>query len=186
MRQSPIIDSGGAVFALIFHPSHIENFEFRCEGLADLGHSAAWQVHFIEGDDPNKAFTSFKMKGSIHLPRLKGRAWISADGYNVLRIETDLVDPIAKIDLKREHQVISYAPVEFPTKHLRLWLPDKSSIYIATRRHAYQRVHTFADFQLFSVDSMEGFKQPDGNQPHFLDRILAETGASEPRLQKSQ
>src|SRR5262249_10295735 len=57
IQQTPIIDSGGAVFALIFHPSHIENFEFRCEGLTDLEHSPAWQVHFVEGDDPNKAFT---------------------------------------------------------------------------------------------------------------------------------
>ena len=97
------------MFALIFHPSHIENLEFQCEGLTDFKHSPAWQVHFVEGDDPNRAFTAIKMGGSIHLPRFKGRAWISADGYNVLRIETDLVDPIAKIDVQREHQVIPYA-----------------------------------------------------------------------------
>ena len=163
------------MFALIFHPSHIENLEFQCEGLTDFKHSPAWQVHFVEGDDPNKAFTAIKMRGSLHLPRLKGRAWISADGYNVLRIETDLVDPITKIDLQREHQVITYAPVEFPAKNIRLWLPDRSSVYIATRRHSYQRVHTFAEFQLFSVDSMEVVKEPNANRPdQFLNKTLAE------------
>src|SRR5215471_11554136 len=84
IRQAGIVDSGGAVFALIFHPSHIGNFEFRCEGLTDMEHSPAWQVHFVEGDDPNKVFTAIKIGGAIHLPGFKGRAWISADGYNVL------------------------------------------------------------------------------------------------------
>lgn len=160
IREGAIIDTGAAVFALIFHPSHIENFEFRCEGLTDLQGTPAWQVHFLEGDDPHRAFTAIRRGGTTRLPRFKGRAWISADGYNVLRIETDLVQPIAKIDLQREHQVITYAPVEFPTKHMRLWLPDTSSIYIASHRHRYERVHTFGEFQLFTVDSTESAKGP--------------------------
>jgi len=168
IRQTPIIDSGAAVFALIFHPSHIVNFEFRCEGLTDLQQGPAWQVHFVEGNDPDKAFTAVKKGGTIHLPRFKGRAWISSDGYNVLRIETDLVNPIAEIDIQREHQVITYAPIDFSGKHIRLWLPDKSSIYIATRRHHYQRIHTFADFQLFSVDSMQAVKEPVDKKPDQL------------------
>jgi len=175
-RQAAIIDSGAAVFALIFHPSHIGNFEFQCEGLTDLQQSPAWQVHFVEGDDPTKAFTAIRKGRTIELPRLKGRAWISADAYNVVRIETDLVGPVAQIGLRREHQVITYAPVEFPAKHIRLWLPDKSSIYIAIQRHHYERVHTFADFQLFSVDSMEAVKEPAGNKPdQFTFRTLAES-----------
>jgi tetratricopeptide (TPR) repeat protein len=184
--HSPIIDSGGAVFALIFHPSHIGNFEFRCEGLTDLAHSPAWQVHFIEGDDPDKAFTAIHMKGAIHLPRLKGRAWISTNGYNVLRIETDLVNPLTGIDIQREHQIITYAPVEFPSKHIRLWLPDKSSIYIATHRRHYQRVHTFGEFQLFSADSVQAVKQPTASEPtHFVKTMFAESAPFEPKLQEA-
>jgi len=164
INQAPIIDTGAAVFALIFHPSHVGNFEFRCEGLTDLQGTPAWQVHFLEGDDPNKAFTAIRYGRSVHLPRFKGRAWISADGYNVLRIETDLVKPIAKIDLQREHQIITYAPVDFPAKHIRLWLPDNSSLYIAFHHHHYERVHTFGEFQLFSVDSAEAVKEPMDNK----------------------
>jgi hypothetical protein len=185
-RQAAIVDSGAAVFALIFHPSHIGNFEFECEGLTDLQQSPAWQVHFVEGDDPNKAFTAIKKGGTIHLPRFKGRAWISTDGYNVLQIETDLVNPIAQIDLQREHQVITYAPVEFPAKHIRLWLPDRSSIYIATHRRHYERVHTFADFQLFSVDSMEAVKESRSKKPdQFFSKTLAESEPFQRKLQQS-
>lgn len=36
IHDAAVTDTGAAVFALIFHPSHIGNFEFRCEGLTDL------------------------------------------------------------------------------------------------------------------------------------------------------
>jgi Tfp pilus assembly protein PilF len=162
--RQPVMDLGSAVFALIFHPSHIGNFDLRCEGLTDLQGAPAWQLHFVESADPNRPFTAIRSGGSIHLARLKGRAWISTDSYDVLRIETDLVSPVAQIDLQREHQVITYAPVEFPRSHTRLWLPDSTSLYIAYRGHRYERVHTFTEFQLFSVESTEAVKEPIVNK----------------------
>ena len=81
-----------------------------------------------------------------------------------MQIETDLLAPIAQIDLQLEHQVISYVPVEFPKRQVRLWLPDSSSLYIAYRGHRYERVHTFTQFQLFSVESTEAVKEPIVNK----------------------
>jgi tetratricopeptide (TPR) repeat protein len=159
-QQTPVMDSGTAAFALIFHPSHVENFDFRCEGLTELQGSAAWQVHFEESADPNKAFTAIHIGRSVYLPKFKGRAWITTSGYDVLRIETDLVAPIPNINLQREHQVINYAPVEFQKRHVRLWLPESTSLYIAYRGRRYERVHRFSQFQVFSVDSAEAVKEP--------------------------
>lgn len=160
VRPASVMDFGAAIFALIFHPSHIGNFDFRCEGLTGVQGTPAWQVHFEESSDPSRAFSAFSVSGSLNLIRLKGRAWITTDTYNVLRIESDLADPITKIKLQREHQVITYAPVDFPKRHIQLWLPETSSLYIAYRGHHYERIHTFSDYQLFSVDSTEAVKEP--------------------------
>jgi tetratricopeptide (TPR) repeat protein len=151
--QNKVMDFGGALFALIFHPSHIGNFEFRCEGLADLQGLPVWQLHFLESNDSNRPFAAVRNGGSITLTKFKGRAWITSDGYEVLRIETDLVSPVVPIDLQREHKIITYAPVEFPSRHTRLWLPDSNSLYIVYRGHRYERVHTFTEFRLFSVSA---------------------------------
>jgi tetratricopeptide (TPR) repeat protein len=159
-QRISVMDSGTAAFALIFHPSHIENFDFRCEGLTELQGSTAWQVHFEESADPNKAFTAIHVGGSVYLPKFKGRAWITTSSYDVLRIETDLVAPIPNINLQREHQVINYAPVKFPTRQVRLWLPESTSLYIAYRGRRYERVHRYSQFQVFSVDSAEAVKEP--------------------------
>ena len=164
IRQAAVMDSGTAAFALIFHPSHVGNFDFRCEGLTELRGSLAWQVRFEEKTDPGRSFTAIRSGWATYLPRFKGRAWITTDSYNVLQIETDLLAPIAQINLQLEHQVISYAPVEFPKRRVRLWLPDSSSLYIAYRGHRYERVHSFSQFQLFSVESTEAAKEPVANK----------------------
>jgi len=161
-RQPSIVDSGTAALALIFHPTHIRDFDFRCEGMTELSGKSAWQVRFEESANSKNAFTAIRMGGSLYLPRLKGRAWIATETYEVLRLETDLVSPIPQIDLQLEHLIVGYAPVEFPKHHVRLWLPESTSIYVAYRGHRYQRLHTFSQFQLFSVGSDEAIKDPVG------------------------
>jgi len=160
IRQASLVDTGTAAFALMFHPTHVGNFDFRCEGLTELRASPAWQVHFEERADPTKPFQAIRIGGSIYLPRLKGRAWIGTDSYDVVRLETDLASPIPQIDLQLEHQVISYAPVEFQEHHIRLWLPQSTSLYIAYHGHRYERVHNFSQFLLFSVDAAPAIKEP--------------------------
>ena len=160
-QRASFVDLGTAAFALIFHPSHIGNFDFHCEGLTELRGQLAWQVHFVEGADPNRSFSAMRVGRTVELTRFKGRAWISTDNYNVLQIETDLVSPMEKLKLQREHWVIIYAPVEFSSRHIQLWLPESSSLYIAYRGgRRYERIHTLSDFQLFSVDSVQTEKEP--------------------------
>jgi tetratricopeptide (TPR) repeat protein len=159
-RESSVVDTGSAVFALIFHPSHIGSFDFRCEGMTHVQGSSAWQIHFEESASANQPFQAIRIGGSMYLPRLKGRAWIASDRYEVLRMETDLVSPIPQIDFNLEHLVISYAPVEFKSHSVRLWVPASTALYVAYRGHRYERVHSFNNFQLFSVDSDQAVKEP--------------------------
>lgn len=158
--QPPLTDTGTAAFALIFHPLHIGNLEVRCEGVSEMQGSPAWQVHFAESSDPAKSFTAMRVGRALYLPRLKGRAWIATDNYEVLRIDTDLVSPIPEIELRVEHLSIVYASVEFQKLHLRLRLPESASLYIGYRGHRYKRVHNFSQFQLFWVEANQNIKEP--------------------------
>lgn len=165
IQRSLLTDTGTAAFALIFHPHHIANFDVRCEGQTELQGVLAWQVHFEESDDPTKAFHGIRIDRSTYHLRFKGRAWIAQDSYEVLRMETDLVAPIPKIDLQVEHLEIAYAPVTFPKRKVQLWLPQSATLYIYYHGHRYERVHQFSRFQLFWVDTTESVKEPHSS-PH--------------------
>lgn len=156
-----IADTGTAALALMFHPKLIGNFEIHCEGRTDIQGTAAWQLRFKEGTDPSKALSEFETKGgSKYRLRLKGRAWISADNFQVLRLQTDLQAPIQEINLQVHHSDIAYAPVEFAKHKFRVWLPESALLQVQYQGRRYQSVHTFSHFQLFQVDTEERVKEP--------------------------
>lgn len=165
LPATPLADTGTGAFALVFHPRHIQNFDFRCEGKTESSGLPAWQVHFEEKPDPMKAFHAIKIETSTYPLRFKGRAWLDANTLQVLRLETDLVAAIQPIQLQLEHLEITYAPVEFQKKKITLWLPESATLYIGYRGRRYRRVHTFSRFQLFSVDTGQGVKEPAATAP---------------------
>jgi hypothetical protein len=157
----PLSDTGTAAFALIFHPQKIGNFEFHCEARTALHGIAAWQLRFEESPDPRKSFHQIRIDRSVYQLRFKGRAWIAADDYQILRLQTDLVAPISQIHLQQEHLDISYAPVDFTKPKFRVWLPESASMQIRYRGRSYQRVHNFSHFQLFLVVTEQTVKEPN-------------------------
>ena len=75
--------------------------------------------------------------------RNRCRAWITADKFQIVRIEAEIVHPIPEIQLLSEHQVVEYGPVPFPKKNTTVWLPKNAQIYFDLRKHHYYRRHSF-------------------------------------------
>ena len=85
--QASMLDSGIAAFALIFHSTHIDNFQFRCEGLNRL-QGAALAASLRRKRGPEQGVYRYPRGAFRDLPRFKARAWIAASSGEVLRIET--------------------------------------------------------------------------------------------------
>jgi len=150
-----IASSGFAALALVFHPNMRDDFELSCEGLGGWHGQATWLVHFVQRDDrPNRMHT-YKVGAQVYPVKLKGRAWITADNFQIVRIESEMVSPMPQIQLRSEHQIVEYGPVPFARKNLSLWLPRSAEIYFDFRRHRYHRRHSFGHYMLFAVDSNE-------------------------------
>jgi tetratricopeptide (TPR) repeat protein len=152
--------TGFITLALVFHPSMQADFEFQCEGQAVWNGQPSWVVHFRQRRDRPNRMHSYTLGGQIIPVPLKGRAWISADKFQIVRIEADIVKPVPEIQLLSEHQIVEYGPVPFPKKDTTLWLPKQAEIYFDFRKHRYYRRHSFAHYMLFSVDTDEKRKVP--------------------------
>jgi tetratricopeptide (TPR) repeat protein len=162
MAQFPdgIASKGFPTLALVFHPNMRDNFEFTCQGLGDWKGKATWVVHFRQRDDHPNRIHDFKIGAMIYSVNLKGRAWITADKFQVIRIESELVKPMPAIQLLTEHQIVEYGPVYFQKKNIELWLPKSAELYFDFRKHRYFRRHSFDHFMLFSTDSDEKYGGP--------------------------
>jgi hypothetical protein len=161
-RQFPaqIATEALPVMALIFHPLMVSDFKLTCEGLGEWGGRPAWQVRFEQRQDRPNRIRYYKIQDNYYPVGLKGRAWIDAGTYQVLRLETDLIRPVKGIELARERLSIEYAQVQFHSHDVQLWLPKTAELYWERHGRQYYRRHEFSDFKIFSVDTDQKFQRP--------------------------
>jgi tetratricopeptide (TPR) repeat protein len=151
---------GTVAMVFVFHPNYAGDFDFRCEGRAHQGNQEAWQIHFSQKPDRASRLRSYRLGNQYFRVGIKGRAWISTETSQVLRMETDLVSKVPEIRLQAEHQDILYGPVPFRKKHLVLWLPLATETYLDFNGHRIHRRQDLSNYLLFWVDDRETIEKP--------------------------
>jgi len=157
---SKLATIGTAALALIFHPTFVKDFSIECEGQADWKGHKAWVLRLQQSKEND--FRGYRLANRYFRVMLKARAWIDAQSFEVLHLETNLREHIPEIPLELEQVSVDYGMVDFHAKDLQLWLPQKSDIYMDYRKRKYHYRHTFSDFQLFWVGTTEKVKKPKG------------------------
>lgn len=153
-----IATQGVPGIALLFHPFLSSDYKFECEGLGEWAGKAAWQVHFVQRPDRPGRILGYRAANKYATLPLKGRAWIDPGTFHVLRLETELVQPLKDLGLTEEHIAISYGPVKFRALEQQLWLPQSADLYVERQGRRYYRRHTFNRFQLFTVDTAQNIQ----------------------------
>ena len=156
------ITNGLPALILIFHPYNVGSFDLNCEGLARWNGRLVWQVHFRQRTDKPNTIRSYKigLDGPTYPVSLKGRAWIAADSYQIVRLETDLVTPVPEIRLAADHTAIEYGPVKFRERKVDMWLPQSAEVYYDWKGRRIHRRHSFSNYLLYSVDDRQHISTP--------------------------
>jgi tetratricopeptide (TPR) repeat protein len=167
-----VATNGLPALVLIFHPANAVNFEMACEGLSRRSTGLAWQVHFKQRADRPNTVRKYRIgaDGPAYPVALKGRAWISADTYQIVRLETDLVAPVPQIRLVADHTEIEYGPVKFKDGAVNMWLPQSAEVFYDWRGQRIHRRHSFSHYMLFGVEEKQKISAPK------VDNTAAETG----------
>src|SRR6266403_1041087 len=147
---------------LIFHPYSAVNYDMTCEGLAHWNGGLAWQVHFRQRRDKPSTDRRYRVgeAGPSYPVALKGRAWIAADTFQIVRLETDLVAPLPEIRLVADHTAIEYSAVHFRKRNVDMWLPRTAEVFYDLKGRRVHRRHSFSNYMLFSVDDRQWIDVP--------------------------
>jgi hypothetical protein len=92
-------------------------------GLGRWHDQAAWLVHFKQREDRPARIHDYRVGGEVYSLRLKGRAWITADKFQIVWIESELISPMPQIQVRNEQQVVEYGPVHFQQKKSGIMAP---------------------------------------------------------------
>jgi hypothetical protein len=145
----------------VLQPVYRDRFSFSCEGLANVRGQAAWQVRFEEKRDAKgTGIRTWQTQRALYQIPVKGHVWVANATYAVLRVETDLRDPIAGLELTKDHILVDYGPVDFTAGDARLWLPWSADMYMELHGKRYHHKHFLSNYMLFGVDATHKVSAP--------------------------
>lgn len=153
-------DIGAAALALIFHPDLQPDYEMNCEGIDTRNGQLDWVVHFQQRKDKPSRTAKFRVNNVPYSGMFKGRAWISMDSFQVVHLEANLMGGLPQIGLEELALSVDYDLVHAPSGNISLQLPNRVVSYWDFSGHRIILAHSFADFQLFTVETNENIQPP--------------------------
>ena len=158
-----MITKGLPALVLIFHPSNSGTFSMKCEGLANFNGKPAWQIYFRQRADKPNRIRSYRVgeNGPRHPIALKGRAWFVADSYQIIGLQTDLIEALPDLRLTVDHATVEYGPVHFSSRGVDMWLPQTAELYCDPKGKRMHRRLSFSNYLLFAVDEKQKISAPN-------------------------
>jgi tetratricopeptide (TPR) repeat protein len=153
----------------LLQPVNREGFVYQCEGLTSVRGQAAWQIRFEEKKDTAVSIRRWRNNNNTYNIRVKGRVWLTSASYDMLRIETDLLEPVRQLGLTRDHLQVNYGPVSFQDGTQWLWLPWSAEMHMEYRHRRFHHQHFLTDYMLFNVDTTEKVSNPKVQLPQQVD-----------------
>ncbi len=150
-----MVSSGFASSLIILHPVSQPNVDFRYLGRQEVAGRGTYVVAFAQRPDAATAMGVFRSTaGKASAPVfVQGVAWISADQFQVVRLRTDLLQPIVEAELNRQTSEIDYRPYRFLTSPKSFFLPSRVTVSIEWRNRRLRNEHIFSRFWLFNVET---------------------------------
>jgi len=145
---------------LIFHPTHLEEFNMSCEGPSEWHGHRSWRIRFEQRLDRQATMSVLQVGSHYYTLLLKGLALIDSDNYQILHLETDLLKPVPAIKLVALHQSVEYQPVTFFKNDSTMYLPWQASVLADFKGKRLLERHSYSDFRLFAVDTEQKIGKP--------------------------
>jgi hypothetical protein len=151
---------GSTTLVLVFHPIHLDQFDITCKGLGIWHGTPVYLLNFQQRPDRPNTMSDFSTRRGTYAISLKGTAWVDATTFQVVHLETDLLNPIPELFLDFEHQSLDYGPVVFAARHVSLWLPQSVDITVHLSGKQFNARHSYSNYQLFVIDTGQKISKP--------------------------
>jgi len=146
--------------AMIFLPKMRSDYEMNCEGTVEWKRRPTWVIRLEQRKDRPKRTLVFRRRDHVYSGMLRGRAWLTADSGDVVHMELALMEPIEEMKVREWYLSIGYAPVQFRSLAVRVWLPRTADTFYNFDDYRTMLRHTFTDFLLFAVDADQTVGKP--------------------------
>ncbi len=153
LEGTSMVTSGYAMECILFSPRMLAGSRFRCLGRQDSA-PHAYLIAFAQ--KPGKSAPGiFRMSGMEADLLSQGLAWVDPVNHQIIRMRSDMLEPLPQLGLVGHTTQITYAEHHFSSSPASFWLPEQVVVTIQFGGRTYRNTHRYTDYKLFSVESYE-------------------------------
>jgi hypothetical protein len=141
--------TGFATSWLFFVPGNLKESRFRYLGEQKIGNHETYVVAFAQMPGRTHMDTVVHTPGGGCATYSQGLAWIDESTYRIVRMQTDLLNPIASLQLDQLRSVLNYGEVKIKKLNLTLWLPSDVETSWVSGQRTEDELHQYSDYRLF-------------------------------------
>ena len=154
--SGPMTTQHGFGFAyqwLLFSAANQREFHFRYLGQQDKEGRKTFVVAFAQ--DPSKvtAPASFQLEQTTAPFYYQGVLWIDQATSDIVLMRTDLLSPIASLQLSQFTSRVHFASVAIHGYDAVFWLPHEIDISFDQGRGDTEETHRYTDYHLFHAEA---------------------------------
>jgi hypothetical protein len=153
-----ILTAGDAASPLFFHPLFGSECSFRYLGT-DVTRGGVHVIAFAQRPETARLKNTLTSRAGPVRFYLQGIAWVDPASYQIVRIRTDLLEPLIEAGLAVNTTQVELGEFPIAQSNRTLWLPRDAVITMKYMGRLYRNRHRYTDYRLFTVDSQEGQKQ---------------------------
>jgi tetratricopeptide (TPR) repeat protein len=155
LGQGFMLTQGFTSASLPFHPFYQPESRFRYLGRQRAGGRETYVIAFAQRPEKAKLLGSFKINQIAVSTLTQGLAWVDAGTYQMLRLRTDLLNPLQQVRLDQETTEITFSEVHFKETAAQLWLPQTVTVTVQWAGKLLRNIHDYSGFRLFHVQTAE-------------------------------
>ena len=164
-EQGFILTTGFASTSHFLLPAYQTDSTFVLLGRQRIESYETYVVAFAQRPEIARLLARFRASDADALTLSQGVAWIECNTYQVIRMRTDLLNPVARARLERETTEVHYSEVRFKDVPLSFWLPRDVVVTVEWKGKLRRNRHTYSDFHLFSVEAKISAAAEPGKGP---------------------
>ncbi len=154
---------------LVFYPVYQQGSSYRLLGTQEVEGRKDYVVVYAQRPGRTPLSGTFMYGATVQRFFTQGIAWIDSENFEIVRMITDLLDPLPELRLDKETTDITFEKVNFKMAAHGFWLPKEVTVNLAWNGRLLRNEHSYSDFLLSNVKSEQKIGKPKGAEGNIED-----------------
>ena len=134
---------------LFFLPGNLEESRFRYLGEQKIDNRETYVLAFAPAPEQEVLDVAVESSNGRCSTPIQGVAWIDQSTFQIVRMQTDLLNPLPAIELNQLRSSLEYGAVKIRALNLTFWLPTEVETQWQTAYLAGEEIHLYSHYRLF-------------------------------------